>query len=184
MLPHGPPEPEGFSRLMPMWLQWVIGIGAGVTALAAIFKYVVRPLLKFGVAAEEMTPILLDLTETFRNTPHAFAVLDEIVAQVRTDSGSSLLDIVKRLEEAAVASHLINEKLLVSTEVSKEIADQDRRQLQELIKDLAKMSVRDEAVATDLAASRERAAGVESDEAGAAADAALQPGEDTGGRDS
>lgn len=65
------------------WAQYVLWAGAFVAAIAVIWAKVFRPMMNLVSAA---------------------AVLQEIVKQFRTDSGSSLRDAVNRLEEAAKAA--------------------------------------------------------------------------------
>ena len=62
------------------WVQYVLWAAAFVAAIAVIWAKVFRPMMNLVSAA---------------------AVLQEIVKQFRTDSGSSLRDVVNRLEESA-----------------------------------------------------------------------------------
>lgn len=182
--------------MLPQWAQILLSIAAIVTALGVIWTKVVRPLLRFSHSAEEMIPMLRALTLTFRDTPNAFAVLDEIVAQFRTDSGSSLRDVVNRLEDAARANHQSGEVLKVGVESAKQLADQDRQQLLRLIvlldrlttkvdsagtiaagvaRDLAVAQVAVDGVAEDLAVAHRRADEVpHGADPGTAADAAAK----------
>jgi hypothetical protein len=48
--------------------------------------------------AEQMLPLLKSLTGEFKDTPGVFAILKDIAGQFRTDSGSSLRDVINRLE--------------------------------------------------------------------------------------
>lgn len=123
--------------------------------------------------------MMRELTAAFRGTPHAFDVLDEIVAQFRTDSGSSLRDVVNRLEQGTLT-------LQQGAETVKQLAEQDREHLQRLIILLDRLTVRVDdssargarmelaagVVAKDLADAHKRADASEG-EPGTAADAAV-----------
>lgn len=164
---------------MPVWTQYILGTAGLLIALGVIWTKAIRPAAKLVTAAEEMLPMMKELTASFRGTPHAFDVLDEIVAQFRTDSGSSLRDVVNRLEAGA-------QDFRVGAESAKQLAEQDRQQLQRLIILLDRLTVRVDAgvatgtrmevaqgvVASDLAAAHKRADETQG-EAGAAADAAV-----------
>lgn len=171
--------------IIPVWGQVVLGLAALITAVSVIWTKVLRPGARLISATEEMIPLMRDLTRTFKDVPHAFQVLDEIVAQFRTNSGSSLRDVIDRIEEAAVQAHQAGEVLKVQVEVVRELASQDRRQLERLITLLnyldAKVTIGTEAakrmeesaagVAWNLQEAQERADAVEGDP-GEAADAA------------
>lgn len=177
---------------MPTWAQVLIAAAAVVTAIGVLWSKVLRPGMKAASAAEEMLPLLRDLTRVFRGTPGVFEVLDQIVAQFRTDSGSSLRDVVNRLEVAADDSREAGETLKVGVEAARILADRDRQQLDRLIILIDRLTIRvdlisasgqrieaaNSAVADDLAAAHQRADNTIGDP-GAAADAASQ----TGGRE-
>lgn len=166
-----------------------------VTALGVIWKKVIQPLARFITLTEEMLPLLRNLTTAFKDTPHAFEVLDEIVGQFRTDSGSSLKDQVNRLEAAAERQEIAAQKaeanadhLKVGVASQKELAEDDRKQLRKLLVELGinaqAMASLSEAVegikkdaktvADDLSAAHKRADEVSDQPHGAAADAAAQ----------
>lgn len=181
---------------MPLWLQIVLWVAAGLTACGVIWTKAIRPLVRFIAKAEEMIPLLKELNKVFRDTPNAFKVLDEIVAQFRTDSGSSLRDVVNRLDEAAKQNKAAGELLKIGVEAARQLAEQDRAQLQRLIILLDRVTVKVDAgaatglrneraagiVAEDLAAAHARADAATSTDAGAAADAAASsPVEAVGG---
>lgn len=183
---------------MPTWIAYILGAAALVTALGVLWKKVLRPVgkfvVQFVVAIQEMLPLLQELTSVFRDTPHAFKVLDEIVAQFRTDSGSSLRDAVNRLEEQAEKQSTAAEALRISALAQQQVVEMDRAQLRrvEIVLDRLDQNVKAGAatglrneeraigVADDLAAAHKRADEAESNEAGAAADAAaLKPLEES-----
>lgn len=164
---------------MPVWTQYILGIAGLLIAIGVIWTKAIRPAAKLVTSAEEMLPMMRELTAAFRGTPHAFDVLDEIVAQFRTDSGSSLRDVVNRLEQGTLS-------LKQGAETVKELAEQDREHLQRLIILLDRLTVRVDdssargarmelaagVVAKDLADAHKRADASEG-EPGAAADAAV-----------
>lgn len=165
---------------MPVWTQIILGIAGLLVAIGVIWTKGIRPMVRFISKAEEMVPLLVDLNQALGKTPKAFDVLDEIVAQFRTDSGSSLRDVVNRLEQGTLS-------LKQGAETVKQLAEQDREHLQRLTILLDRLTVRVDdssargarmeraagVVADDLAAAHKRA-DESTGEAGAAADAAVQ----------
>lgn len=127
---------------MPQWAQILIGIAGATTALGIIWTKLVRPLARFITASEEMFPLIQELTVTFKDTPHAFEVLEEIVQQVRTDSGSSLLDIVNRLETAALKNAEAAEALKVGVAADRQLAEHDRIELRDLLLKIDRVAVK------------------------------------------
>lgn len=171
-------------------LQVVLGIGAVITTAGLLWHKVLRPLVRFIATAEEVLPLLVDLEKQLGGTPDAFAILKEIVGQLRTDSGSSLRDIVNRLDVAATLNATAAEVLKVNVEVVKELAHEDRvlaradrQQLANLLAQVQAggatgLRIEEAAghVAEDLAERYKRADDVHPDEApGVAADAASRP---------
>lgn len=102
---------------MPLWVQIIIAAAAVVTAIGILWTKVLKPGAQMVVLLTELAPILKDLHATFQGKPPVFDVLNEIAVQFRTDSGSSLRDVVNRLEAAAnenrvatEAARLLNEQ--------------------------------------------------------------------------
>lgn len=166
-------------------------------ALGVLWTKAIRPLslflYKFIQAQQEMLPLLQNLTEVFKDNPNAFNVLDEIVAQFRTDSGSSLRDAVNRIEEASKAAKLVAdeariaaEELKIGVAATKQLTEMDRAErreqmlkldrVSEIVRTSAATGIRMETaqsgVASDLAAAHKRA-DANQGEPGAAADAAV-----------
>jgi len=138
---------------VPAWIQIVVGIAAFLSAFGVIWKKAIQPGYRAASVAEEMLPLLKDLTQTFRNTPQAFATLSEIAGQFKTDSGSSLRDVINRLEQAsinnakAVIETATNAEraaidLRIGVEASRLLADQDRHNLKTLLLLLDRLYVR------------------------------------------
>ncbi|MEO6131300.1 MAG: hypothetical protein ABIQ02_05600 [Saprospiraceae bacterium] len=86
---------------MPVWVQFVIAAAAFVTASGVLIKKVIIPVFHFAKQVDDLLPKMVELTEQLSHQPDSAKILAEIVGQLRTDSGSSLLDIIKRLEETS-----------------------------------------------------------------------------------
>lgn len=174
---------------LPVWGQWVLGAAALITAMGVLWAKVVKPLLKFAKQADRMIPLLQKLTDTFIANPNSFGVLNEIASQFKTDSGSSLRDVVDRLEKAANENHQAAEILKVELASTKQLAERDRQEIQRLILMIDRVAEAQKVVATnlieaqkavdtvalDLADAHKRADAIHHTEpAGTAADAASQ----------
>lgn len=182
---------------MPAWTQYILGTAGLLIAVGVLWTKAIRPLglfvYKFIKAQQEMLPLLQQLTEAFRDSPNAFKVLDEIVAQFRTDSGSSLRDVVNRIEDAtkvasvvAKEAKLAAEELKIGVAATKQLTEMDRAErreqmlkldrVSEIVRAAAATGIRMEeanaGVASDLAEAHRRADESQCD-AGAAADAAV-----------
>ena len=127
---------------MPVWGQFILGAGAVVTAIGVLWSKVFRPGMRAASAAEEMLPLLKNLTAVFRDSPDAFAVLHDIAGQFRTDSGSSLRDVVNRLEASAIENRRAGDALKVGVEATRILAERDRAQLDRLIILLDRLTIR------------------------------------------
>lgn len=134
---------------MPVWLQWIVWIGAGVAAAAVIWTKFLRPASKFIARIEAMAPLLVDLTEQLKGSPQSFQILKEIIAQFRSDSGSSLRDVVDRLEKAAAENRESAKNLRIKAEVLeegvaavKELAKKDRAQAARLEQALIELTAK------------------------------------------
>jgi hypothetical protein len=173
---------------VPPWASFVLAAAAVVLALGTLWTKVFRPGMKLANNAETMLPLLVELTAVFRDTPDAFKILDEIVAEFRTDSGSSLRDVVNRLDKAAVDNANAAALLAVGVEAAKQLAERDRQEVQRLLVLLDRLSIKVDGalaqiqkvqdqqnhVAADLADSHRRADQIPPGTPGAAADAASQ----------
>lgn len=130
--------------VLPAWAQIILGLAAVVTALGVLWTKVLKPGAKLISTTEEMLPLLRNLTIVFRNTPDSFAVLHDIAAQFRTNSGSSLRDLLNRVEATALESRAMLETaarelresdsiLRVGVETARQLADQDRETNRQLM---------------------------------------------------
>lgn len=172
---------------MPVWGQFILGAAALVLAIGTLWRSVLRPGAKLISRTEEMLPLLQDLTSQLKDTPSVFTILKEIVAQFRTDHGSSLRDVVDRLDAAASDNRIAAEVLKVQVEAARQLAEADRQQLARLTalmdrldakvtlgaQTVARIELADAALAEHLAAAQERADATEpGGPPGEAADAA------------
>lgn len=166
---------------MPDWAQWVIGAAAVITALGILWAKVVRPLVKGAATAEMMFPLMQELTVKFRDIPAVFDVLKEIVAQVRTNSGSSLKDTVNKLHTELVALRDTIEKMEVRAlsaaqylqlglDVDRKLAERDREQMSRLLREqdrlmdrMTAFEVRATKIAADLTSAQHAVDGVAED---------------------
>lgn len=172
--------------MMPTWLQVVLGTAALVTAVGVIWKKIVAPMFRIAKAADVLVPLLRDFMDAFEDSPEVFLVLNEIAAQFRTDSGSSLRDVVNRLDKAthdltisgAAAAQLSADdrltlaRLVVLLDVLDVKADTAGVERAGVAHDLVSAQAAVDAVATALAASEARADAVTEGDPGEAADAA------------
>lgn len=101
----------------PLWLQWIIGAGAVVGALAAIWTKGIKPLDKLIRDLHDQLELLAEMTAHHKLNPAMVEILAEIAAQFKSDSGSTLRDVVNRLETAATESKDAAKDLRVKAEV-------------------------------------------------------------------
>lgn len=147
---------------MPEWAQIVGGMATLVVAVGILWTKVLRPGVRAAAAAEQILPLLRELAAQLSTSPNSFAILKEIIAQFRTDSGSSLRDAVDGLTAAATENKIAAEVLKVNVGAVKELAAQDRATIAHLLVLLDRLTVRvDEGSAT--ATRMEEAAGLVAD---------------------
>lgn len=158
---------------MPPWTQYVIGIAAFLVALGVIWKFIL-PAARLVTMLDKAIPLMTELAEQFKDVPHIFKILKEIVAQVRSDSGSTIKDTVNRIDTLAQTAAGAAEQLKVGVEARKLLDEQDRARIDRLIVGLDRIERHAFDVAKDLADSHKRADAVSDMEPGAAADAAAQ----------
>lgn len=101
---------------MPIWIQWIVGIGATVGAVTVIWTKLIRPLGRLSTYLQEIVPLLSELNKQFKDNPDAFSTLEEIAAQFKADSGKSLRDIVNRIEAAAIKAEEGASKLRIDAQ--------------------------------------------------------------------
>lgn len=172
---------------LPTWIQILIGAAATVVAAGIIWKKIIQPIAKLITLLDVVLPLLEDLAEHFKDQPNAFEILSEIVKEFRTDSGTTLRDVVNRLEVSAKTNKIASDVLAENAETQRQLAAQDRKHMAELtelvniigakqhenLKTVDRIESDTKTAASDLAASQRRADQVEG-EAGAAADSAAR----------
>lgn len=127
---------------MPVWAQLLIGVAAVVIASGVIWAKVLLPGARLVSLLDNLLPLLRDLNTHIGESPHSFEILSEIVAQFRTDSGSSLRDAVDRLEKTAVENRAAAEVLKVNVEAARQLSEEDRQQMANLIATLREKDAR------------------------------------------
>lgn len=105
---------------MPHWAQYFILASLLIGALAVIWTKFVHPLSKLIVFLSQILPMLQEFLEKDRKDPDYQDVLFEIAKQFKTDSGSSLRDVINRLEQASIKMLSEAEDLRIKAEVIKE----------------------------------------------------------------
>ena len=125
---------------MPTWATYIVIAAAVVTASSVLWIKLIRPLANLITMVGKLLPLLTVLTDTFKDNPDAFKVLADIAAEFRTNDGSSLKDAVDRIERAAIAAagvaeaaRLAADELKVGVEARRLMAEQDRKQMQDLM---------------------------------------------------
>jgi hypothetical protein len=114
------------GMLIPQWLQILLWASAGVLAVATIWKKLLRPLAHLVTTLDDLTPLLKELHKQLGETPQAWSILREIVAQVRSDSGSTLKDMVTELRDAAKENRVTARVLAADVAAVKELSARDR----------------------------------------------------------
>jgi hypothetical protein len=93
----------------------------------------------------------------------AFEELHAMAAQFRTDSGSSLRDVVNRLEHAAENNRVAAEDMKINVRDLKALAGQTQVELESLLRMAEAQKTEYRSVASDLAVAQEAVEGVASD---------------------
>lgn len=101
---------------MAGWLAILLELAGATAAASVLGRQVLWPLWRFARRADKMLPLLITLTDQLERQPDHAKILAEIVGQVRSDSGSSLLDRIIHLETAAVANAANNGATIVLLE--------------------------------------------------------------------
>lgn len=174
--------------VIPDFLQIMLWIAGGLTALGVIYYKGIRPLARFLAETERTIPVLRSVTDKL-NDPDIVDVIVAMARQFQTDSGSSLRDVVNRLEDASIEAKNATEILRVTMEGSRQLQDSERAQTARLLVLLERVQLQADAntgkimvasdlaaglaagVATDLADSHARATAASSSVPGESADA-------------
>jgi hypothetical protein len=85
---------------MPDVFAWLIAVSGALVALGVIWTKGVRPLWRFLRRVENVhTLIIEDLPAFMQNTVEWQANADNVLKQLQPNSGSSMFDRVKRIEQ-------------------------------------------------------------------------------------
>lgn len=171
---------------MPVWAQLVVGIAALAAAVIYIWQKVAKPVARGITTMDKLLPVAVELADLFHDVPGALETLREIAVQFKPDSGSSLFDVIQRLDRAAQANTSAVDVLQTNMETARRLAEQDRELAEEdrlklasLIAKLNDAAAGRVVIADNLEAAHERA---ESEPAGsdpgAASDAAARRPDD------
>lgn len=187
------------------WTQTALLIAALVVAFGVILHKGIRPTAKAITSVERSLPVVKELTDAFHDVEQWAPVLKAMAAQFNTNGGSSLRDVVDRIESAIESLEAMQRTNAINTQSLSELQAQDRTQIAAVVavvnQILAKaglaelesaqlaLNLKDHhasesadraAIASDLADAHDRAEATDSTEAGAAADAAMRrdPDED------
>lgn len=110
-------------------------ISAIVVAIGILFG-AVRRIMKFIAVIERLVPLLGDVVNQLSSTPDAFKILKEIIAEFRTNSGSSLRDAINQLTRIADDNKKATAQLEVKIETVRLVAVEEH---EEAVKDRARM---------------------------------------------
>lgn len=86
------------TAFFPNWVNLVLAASALLTSFGVMWRIVIRPTARLIALGNQMMPLVVELVDSFHDVATPFPVLEEIIGQFRTDSGSSLRDVVDRLE--------------------------------------------------------------------------------------
>lgn len=127
---------------MPTWVLVMLATASALTASGVIWTKGIKPLAEIIVLLQQAVPLLRDLSKNLGDVPTPFNVLEEIIAQFRTNGGSSLRDVVNRLEEATQDSNSSVRRLEVQVEAQRILAIQDRQEFLRLIIELDRFATK------------------------------------------
>lgn len=147
---------------IPDFLQIMLWIAGGLTALGVIYYKGLRPLSKFIAETERSVPVLRSVTDKL-NDPTIVDVIVAMAKQFQTDSGSSLRDVVNRLEAASIEAKAVTDILRVTMEGSRQLQETDRVQIARLVVLLDRLQLQAEANTTKIDVAAGLAAGVAKD---------------------
>ncbi len=131
--------------MVPVWMQVLVGIAAVLTAFGTIWKLFFKPMAEIITLQQLVLPLLRDLARTLGGVPTPFEVLKDIIVEFRNNGGSSLRDVVDRIEDAAKENVTAGELLKIQVEASRQLAVQDREQLQRLLLVMDRLTVKTDA---------------------------------------
>jgi hypothetical protein len=125
---------------IPSWLQVLLWVSAALTAVYVIGAKLVRPLWRWARRIEDAVPLMTELTAQLKDTSGPGSVLKELIAQFRSDSGSTAKDQLNRLEAATNLAAANAEVVRVAAATTKLLDERDREQLSRLIREQDRIS--------------------------------------------
>ena len=84
---------------MPEWVTWIGGAAAFVLAVGVLWDKVLRPGASLVSMLDKMLPLAEEITDQFHDAPQAFETLAVIAKQFEANAGTSLRDVINRLEK-------------------------------------------------------------------------------------
>lgn len=164
---------------MPVWAQLVVGLAALFAAIIYLWQKVAKPVAAGITTMDKLLPVAKELAVVFHDAPEAFVTLRDIAREFKADSGTSLRDVINRLDMAAKDNRAAAEVLKINVEAARQLAEQDRLQLANLIAKLDLAAEGRVVVADNLEAAHNRAeAEPAGSDPGVAADAAARRPDD------
>ncbi len=131
--------------MVPLWIQIIVGIAAVLTAFGTIWKLFFKPMAEIITLQQLVLPLLRDLARSFGGMDAPFDVLKDIVSEFRNNGGSSLRDVVDRIEDASKENVVAAELLKVQVEATRQLAVQDREQLVRMLLVMDRLTVKTDA---------------------------------------
>ncbi len=128
------------AEVTPGWVNITIAVSAFLTACGVFWRMVLKPGVRLVSLLQDLNPLLVNVVEAMHDTAEPFTVLDEIVHQFRTNSGSSLRDVINRLESASKISADALVLLAAAIKASSAVSDEDRQRIAKLINDVAELT--------------------------------------------
>lgn len=124
---------------MTSWVGDVVAASAALTAAGVLWRTVFQPAYKLANLIAGLTPMLKELVIQFDDVKQPFHVLEQIIAQFRTDSGSSLRDVIDRLEKNIGLANNVLATITASQTATKALNDEDRLRTAALTVSMAEM---------------------------------------------
>jgi hypothetical protein len=131
--------------MIPIWIQIIVGVAAVLTGFGTIWKLFFKPMAEIITLQQLVLPLLRDLARSFGGVATPFDVLKDIIFEFRTNGGSSLRDVVDRIESSAKDHAAAAELLKVQVEASRQLAVQDREQLTRLLLNMDRLTIKTDA---------------------------------------
>lgn len=166
---------------MPFWLQVLLWMAAGLTALGVIWQKGIKPAVRVLRQAQDTIAVMDAVVVEFKGNLHHLAVLDDIAHEFKTNNGSSLKDAIVRLEASAHKAAVAASEAKIESEANRQqiaqvrvIADRMSAMIDLGLVSNQRIESAAVVVKDELAAAQERADAEPTGEPGAAADAGFK----------